>query len=79
MKLTSNLPKWMERAIWEGDVDALQERAPCVCCCAEHTFESCPARLWRGCRGQDSLTRKDIDEWARHYGMTVYDFLNPAK
>ena len=72
---TSHLPRWMEKAIWDGDVDLLRERAPCICCCDEHTFEHCPARQWEGCRGQGTPTRFDIDEWARHYGMTREEFL----
>jgi len=72
---TSGLPKWMEDAIWAGDVDLLAERAPCICCCAEHTHEHCPARAWQGCRGQGSLTRRDVDEWAGHYGMSREEFL----
>jgi len=77
MKQTGHLPSWMEKAIWEGDMDTLTEKAPCICCCAEHTFEHCEARLWGGCRGQGTLTRRDIDEWARHYGMTIQEFLDP--
>lgn len=63
------------RAIWEGDVDRLQELAGCRCCCSEHTFGSgCPAYAWGGCRGQGAMTREDEESWARHYerfhGMT---------
>ena len=54
-------------AMWAGDVNALQELAPCRCCCYEHTFEDCPARAWEGCRGSGSLTRADIESWVRHY------------
>jgi hypothetical protein len=75
VKAMANLPVWMVDAIWAGDLDTLEERAGCICCCAEHTFEHCPARLWEGCRGQGALTRADIDEWARHYGMTREEFL----
>lgn len=57
----------MEEALWAGDLDILQERAGCVCCCSEHTFEGCPARAWDGCRGQGSLTWDDVEEWVRHY------------
>ncbi len=59
------MPAWMQQAIWEGDQDTLQERAGCVCCCSEHTFSSCPARLWEGCRGQG--TEEDTEGWERHY------------
>lgn len=60
------LPEWMQRAIWEGDTNTLNERAGCVCCCHEHTFESCPARAWEGCRGSGAPTRDD-EAWAKHY------------
>lgn len=75
MRLTEELPTWMEVAIWDGDMDALHERAGCRCCCSEHTFDQCPARLWGGCRGQGAPTRDDLEEWARHYGVTLYEFL----
>ena len=61
-------------AMWAGDLDRLWEIAPCGCCCNEHFHECCPARQWGGCRGQDSLTFKDIAAWAAHYGMTVEEF-----
>ncbi len=68
----------IERAMWEGDVNKLDELAPCGCCCHEHTFENCPARDWYGCRGQGTMTRADEDSWARHYetahGMTREEF-----
>lgn len=73
------LPAWMEKAIWEGDVDTLRERAGCVCCCYEHTFEHCPARLWDGCRGSGTPTRVEINEWASLYGMTREEFLDPVR
>jgi len=38
-------------AMWAKDLDALEELAPCKCCCNEHTFRDCPARAWHGCRG----------------------------
>lgn len=75
MRRTAHLPEWMEEAIWSGDLVTLEERAHCICCCAEHTFEHCPARAWGGCRGQETPTRHDIDGWARHYGMTREEFL----
>lgn len=64
----------LKKAMWEGDLDTLDKIAGCVCCCDEHTFEHCPARAWGGCRGQDTLTKDDIEAWARHYGMTVEEF-----
>lgn len=63
-------------AIWAGDHDRCWELAPCHCCCAEHTFETCPARAWEGCRGQGALTAADIAAWARHYGVPVAVFLS---
>ena len=64
----------LEKAMWEGDVERLNELAGCICCCDEHTFEDCPARAWHGCRGSSALTRADVESWARHYeqchGMT---------
>ena len=64
----------IKEAMWAGDLDRLEEIAGCECCCDEHTFEHCLARLWGGCRGQGSLTNKDIEGWAAHYGMTVDQF-----
>lgn len=56
----------IENAMWAGDVERLHEIARCVCCCAEHTFESCPARQWYGCRGQ-TFHYEDRESWFRHY------------
>lgn len=64
----------MKRALWEGDQDKLYELAPCHCCCHEHTFEHCPARIWDGCRGSGSLTFKDHEAWRAFYGMTAAEF-----
>ncbi len=68
----------LDRAVWEGDVERLCELAPCRCCCAEHTFESCPARAWSGCRGNGVTPRADVESWFRHYeqhhGMTRDEF-----
>jgi len=61
----------LEALIWAGDVDALQEAAPCGCCCAEHFFDHCGARRWGGCRAQGSPTRaereRELEAWIRHY------------
>lgn len=57
----------LENAVWAGDVGRLQELAGCGCCCDEHTFEDCPARVWGGCRGQGTMTRADRELWAEHY------------
>jgi hypothetical protein len=71
----------LEALIWAGDVDALCRAAPCICCCADHYFDHCPARRWGGCRGQGSPTRAerdaDLESWIRHYAdrMTRAEFL----
>ncbi len=73
-----DLTEQIETAMWAGDVEKLDELAPCRCCCHEHTFDHCPARQWSGCRGQGSMTRADEAAWARHYekfhGMTLDQF-----
>ena len=79
MRVTEHLPPDLERAVWEGDYEYLDEHAHCVCCCAEHTFTTgCPAYAWGGCRGQTSTTRQEIESWARHYerfhGMSQEQF-----
>jgi hypothetical protein len=70
----------LKQALWDGDVDKLSELAGCVCCCDEHTFEHCPARIWYGCRGQYTMTRDEVAEWAEHYqkhhGLSRDQFLN---
>jgi hypothetical protein len=57
----------LEDALWSGDVNRLDELAGCRCCCHEHTFEWCPARVWGGCRGQGSMTRAELESWVTHY------------
>lgn len=70
----------LDEAIWAGDVDTLDEMAPCVCCCSEHTHLGCPAREWRGCRSGLGPGEEPYDEsaWMRHYkanhGMTEREF-----
>jgi hypothetical protein len=66
----------IERAMWEGDINKLDQLAGCVCCCSEHTFESCPARAWEGCRGSGTITRAEIEEWRELYDMTEAEFYN---
>jgi hypothetical protein len=65
------------RALWEGDVDWLDEHYGCDCCCHEHTHEGCAARAWNGCRGQYS-GYYDEESWAAFYeatrGMTRDEF-----
>lgn len=68
----------LDRAMWRGDIDALDELAHCRCCCWEHTFEWCPARVWGGCRGSGSMSHAELESWVRHYerfhGMTRAQF-----
>lgn len=72
------LRRQVEDAVWAGDVELLSEIAPCRCCCHEHTFADCPARLWHGCRGSGAMTRDEEESWVRHYaahhGMTRDQF-----
>src|SRR5271166_4206958 len=68
----------LEDAMWSGDIDRLCELAGCRCCCHEHTFEGCPARVWEGCRGSGSMPRMELESWANHYerfhGLTREQF-----
>jgi len=68
----------IEAAMWAGDIERLDEIAPCRCCCHEHTYDSCEARAWHGCRGQNAMTYADEKAWLAHYqrfhGMTERDF-----
>lgn len=66
----------IETAMWAGDVDHLHEIAPCVCCCAEHTFSDCPARQWDGCLGgQEPAPHETAEAWAKHY--EAFHGMNP--
>lgn len=63
----------LQDAMWAGDRDQLEELAPCHCCCSEHTFPHCPARLWGGCRSglAPGVTLQAIEEgWAEFYRKT---------
>ena len=62
----------IDRALWEGDVEWLADNLPCGCCCYEHTFFGCEARLWGGCRGRNEA--EDPESWRAHYGMTYAQF-----
>lgn len=71
----------LKAAMWAGDIDALQEIAPCGCCCHEHTHIYCAAREWGGCRSglRPGESEKGIaEEWADFYvkerGMTREEF-----
>lgn len=68
----------LQELMWDGNTDKLFEIAGCDCCCGEHTFESCPARLWYACRGQESTPIADREAWVKHYqqhhGMTREEF-----
>jgi hypothetical protein len=73
------LERHIKDAMWSGDVDTLNELAPCKCCCDEHTYgPGCPAYQWGGCRGQGTMTHDDYLAWAEHYkkfhGMTEDEF-----
>ena len=67
------IEKQLADAMWAGDLDKLQELAPCDCCCGEHTFPNCEARLWGGCRSgmpygwgpEDD--HRELVSWQRHY------------
>jgi len=69
------LHRSVERAMWAGDEELLQALAPCRCCCHEHTFEDCPARLWEGCRGGYAggpPTREEVESWVRVYAAAPH-------
>lgn len=61
-------------AMYRGDTEWLDQNVRCECCCGEHTFGGCPARIVGTCRGQGSLDHYDIQKWADHYGMTLDEF-----
>lgn len=79
-----NFDERLRAAMWAGDVDALQEIAPCACCCGEHTWPTCEARLWGGCRSGHPYGWGPEDDyeyersWMRHYatahGMSEAEF-----
>lgn len=68
----------LQDAIWAGDIDRLDELAPCQCCCADHTFGDCPARQWNGCRGGTHDPTAERIAWQKHYadrhGMSEAQF-----
>lgn len=70
----------LEKAIWADDRATLDRLAPCDCCCWEHTFLYCDARIWNGCRSGLGLGEIAYDEraWAQHYkqyhGMSKEEF-----
>lgn len=73
--------KKLRDALWAGDVDALDELAPCSCCCYEHTHAYCPARLWGGCRGglalgesEQSIAKSWQEHYAKFHGMSEEEF-----
>lgn len=76
--IDKSLDKAIVDAMWAGDTDKLNELAPCRCCCHEHTYDNCPARVWHGCRGQNSFTFADQEAWQRHFekyhGMTYSQY-----
>lgn len=76
------LAAWPElvEAMWAGNEDRLRELADCRCCCDEHTFPYCEARLWGGCRGGQPYGWGPEEEfgeaeaWRAFYGMTKAEF-----
>lgn len=74
----------LEGAFWAKNKDDLHSLAGCDCCCHEHTFPNCLARLWGGCRsarayGDDRPTdQDDVEGWAAHYGVSLEEFTNEA-
>lgn len=64
----------IQQAMWDNDQDTLNELAYCHCCCDEHTFEDCLARIVGNCRGQGTVTRRDLQGWMEHYGMSSDQF-----
>jgi hypothetical protein len=69
------LRRSVERAMWAGDEALLQALAPCRCCCAEHTFETCPARSWEGCKGQfgdEVPAQAEVESWVRVYAASPH-------
>lgn len=71
----TELLRRIDAAVWAGDERTLYELAPCRCCCHEHTFEDCAARLWNGCRGgyvpaPDSY--EEVESWVRHYAAAPH-------
>lgn len=75
--MTFDLKLEVQDAMWAQNVERLHVIAGCKCCCDEHTFVSCPARLWFGCKGQwteDSFEQGQ--SWFRLYKerMTESEF-----
>lgn len=60
------LPPDLQAALWAGNGGSLRDICPCICCCHEHTFPQCPARLWWGCRGQGNVG-EEYEEWKRAF------------
>lgn len=60
----SRLARLVLEAIWAHDTDALYELAPCGCCCHEHYFDNCVARLYGGCRGAVPMTMAELRDLA---------------
>jgi hypothetical protein len=74
--LNAGLLQRIDAAVWAGDQAILFELAPCRCCCEEHSFRSCPATVWHGCRGQfgDSNypEQSDVESWVRVYAAAPH-------
>ncbi len=61
--------------------DQALDMGVCICCCEEHTFPTCPGRLWGGCRSGLSYGERDpydASAWQEFYaevhGMSAADF-----
>lgn len=64
------LEEQIEAAMWAEDSERLWELAPCVCCCREHTFPNCTARLWNGCYSGLAFGESQFEDdraWFAHY------------
>jgi len=68
-----DVSKEIEDAIWAGDTEKLHELAPCHCCCGEHTFKSCPPRVWHGCRGSNSEEPPEYDDYRKAFPDLPWD------
>ena len=71
----------LAKAVRYGVVDIDDEIVECVCCCSEHTWSRCPARLWNGCRSGlapgESLEAEEakwLEHYKRYHGMTEEAF-----
>jgi len=71
----------IQEHMWDDDMDWIYENAGCRCCCYEHTFSDCVARVWGGCRGGDGKGRnvydhQSLEDWRKFLGMDSDTFYN---